>query len=460
MIELYFDIKTKRNFASLLRYIPKSVTKISAAVAYTQDPKLVDVCIKNNIALEWWGLFDHEISSKMEIVRKAIASSVIKFYPFAEYFHPKVILFHGYGIYIGSHNITNRAMYDNVEAGVFIYEKDLSDDQKDKINNFFNYLRDNSIQATVEDLDKIDEYINMTKTEKEEKEKIDASLQDFFEEQFSHLFILKPGVKDFKKEAKKDKRTLLFLQEWRETQNNIALVKRRMQEECKQPNWVDPKAEISIITDQLLHAYYYTYLIKGHDEHKSIDIVNNEYHKNKRNPEGAIRNAIRWWERLDSAPNSEDLHINEWSISNRNILSQIKERDLSEDEILIIMKQNHAARNHARQIKNSQFNLPKDYKTTTEERIEIYVQWLMKQKTKENLMINDVLRYLLFHDGQRIEERVYESVYNPRYHLEHLGRSIVGELIGWGRPDLTFLRNNRVNKALRCLGFDVRLFSE
>ncbi|MPM54281.1 hypothetical protein SDC9_101059 [bioreactor metagenome] len=135
MIELYFDIKTKRNFASLLGDIPKSVTKISAAVAYTQDPKLVNVCIKNNIALEWWGLFDHEISSKMEIVRKAIASSVIKFYPFAEYFHPKVILFHGYGIYIGSHNITNRAMYDNVEAGVFIYEKDLSDDQKDKINH-------------------------------------------------------------------------------------------------------------------------------------------------------------------------------------------------------------------------------------------------------------------------------------------------------------------------------------
>ena len=72
-----------------------------------------------------------------------------------------------------------------------------------KINNFFNYLRDNSIQATVEDLDKIDEYINMTKTEREEKEKIDASLQDIFEEQFSHLFILKPGVKDFKKEINK-----------------------------------------------------------------------------------------------------------------------------------------------------------------------------------------------------------------------------------------------------------------
>ena len=459
MIELYFDIKTKRNFASLLGDIPKSVTKISAAVAYTQDPKLVDLCINNNIALEWWGLFNHEISSKMEIVRKAIASSVVKFYPFAEYFHPKVIVFHGYGIYIGSHNITNSAMYDNVEAGVFIYEKDFSDDQKHEIDNFFNYLRDNSVQATFEDLDKIDEYINMTKIENEEKEKIDASLQDYFEEQFNHLFILKPGVRDFN-EGKKDKRKLLFLQEWRETQNNIAIVQRCMKEKCKHPNWVDLKAEISIITDQLLHAYYYTNLIKGHDEHKSIDIVNNEYHNNKRDPEGAIRNAIRWWERLDSAPNNEDVHINEWSISNRNILSEIRKRDLSEDEILVIMTQNHAARNHARQIRNSQFNLPEDYKTTIEGRIKIYVKWLMEQKTKDNLKINDVLRYLLFQDQQSIEERVYESVYNPRYHLEHLGKSIVGELIGWGRPEVTFLRNNRVNIALRCLGFDVRLFSE
>lgn len=48
MIELYFDIKTKRNFASLLGDIPKSVTKISAAVAYTQDPKLVNLCINNS----------------------------------------------------------------------------------------------------------------------------------------------------------------------------------------------------------------------------------------------------------------------------------------------------------------------------------------------------------------------------------------------------------------------------
>ena len=39
-----------------------------------------------------------------------------------------------------------------------------------------------------------------------------------------------------------------------------------------------------------------------------------------------------------------------------------------------------------------------------------------------------------------------------------LEKSIIGELVGWGRPDKIHLRNNRVNKGLRCLGYDVELF--
>ena len=461
-MDLLFDVKTKRNLAIILRSIPKYVKKISAAVAFTQSGILVDACIKNQINLEWWGLFNSQISSKMDIVKKAISSSFVTFYPFADYFHPKVIVFHGYGIYIGSHNITDSAMYNNVEAGVFIKEEDITDSQNAEINDFFNYLRENSIQATVEDLDKIDEYIEATKIEKDKQDEIHASLEEYFEEQFKHLFILKRGVTYSKKEkgATENKRKFLFLQEWRETQNTLTIVRDSIQNLCTQPQWVNPHAEITIITDQLLHAYYYTYLLKGNDEHKSIEVVNNEYQKNKGNPESAIRNAIKWWETLDSAPSSEDININEWSISNRNILRQIQERDLSKEEILTVMMQNHAARNHARQIRNSVFNLPQNYRTNIEGRVERYVEWLMKQKTIEGLKINDTLRYLLFNDQQSVEERVYESIYNPTYHLDHFGRSIVGELIGWGRPEVTHLRNNRVNKALRCLGYDVRLFSE
>lgn len=135
-------------------------------------------------------------------------------------------------------------------------------------------------------------------------------------------------------------------------------------------------------------------------------------------------------------------------------------RELTKEELITVFNQNHTARNHARQMKNSVFDLPKDFKADINERVEFYVDWLLKQKSKGNLNVQEIMQYLLFDDNINLEERVYNTIYNPKYHIEHFGRSIVGELIGWGRPEITHLRNNRVNKGLRALGFNVALFSD
>ena len=68
------------------------------------------------------------------------------------------------------------------------------------------------------------------------------------------------------------------------------------------------------------------------------------------------------------------------------------------------------------------------------------------------------MRYLLFSDETTMEERIYNALYLPDFRIERFGKNIIGELVGWGRPDITHLRNNRVNKGLRCVGYDVRLF--
>ncbi|WP_432918625.1 hypothetical protein [Treponema denticola] len=47
-MELFFDYQTKRSLALLLNYLPKEVTKISAAIAYTHD----DLLIKNVIKIK------------------------------------------------------------------------------------------------------------------------------------------------------------------------------------------------------------------------------------------------------------------------------------------------------------------------------------------------------------------------------------------------------------------------
>ena len=358
--------------------------------------------------------------------------------------------------------MTDSALYKNVEAGVFLYESDLNDEKKKGTLEYFDYLRKTSIPATKDDLENIEKFINSTKAENEKIDKMNSIIKERFKECFSHLFILKPGATDFGKNSKnnKNKKKILFLQEWRETQNYLDLVNKKMTEKCRQPRWVSKNAHPTIITDQLLHAFYYTYILKGDDEGTNIEKVNESYEKNKLNPARAVTEAIEWWESLIEAPTSENVHINEWGPSNRAVLSKLKTQDLSYEDFLLVMRQNHAARNHARQIKNEFFNLPSDFRTDIEKRIEIFSKWLYHQKTITGLNINEVLRFILFQDEIPLEERIYSALYDEKYRIEHFGKSIIGELVGWGRPDITHLRNNRVNKALKCLGYNVQLFSE
>ncbi|MCW7479370.1 phospholipase D-like domain-containing protein [Leptospira bandrabouensis] len=461
-MKLLFDTKSKRQLAVLLKFLPENISKIYAAIAYTKSDLLINTCILKKIKLEWWGLFDSKESTSYDLIKKAISSEHVRFYPFAEYFHPKVIYFENFGVYIGSANMTNNALYNNVEAGIFIEETELSNADKDQILSFFEYLKSTSIPVALEDIEKIDKFLELTILEREGIEKYENNIEENFEEHLSHLFLLTPGVRDFdqNKSEKKDKRKLLFLQEWRETQNYLNQVKTVIKENCQQPNWIDKNANLTIITDQLLHAFYYSYILKGNEDGSSMEKVQNSYKINKNNPHQAIIDAIRWWETLVDAPSGEDKHINEWGVINEKILKKLENSDLNFDEFHTIIKQNHAGRNHARQIKNEFFNLPTNYKTDYEERVNIFAKWLFNQKSKNNLTINEVLRYLLFAKSPSLEDRIYSVLYDEQFRIERLGKSIVGELVGWGRPDLTHLRNNRVNKALRCLGFDVRLFSE
>lgn len=461
-MKLLFDVKTKRQLAVILKFLPTDITKVYAAIAYNQSDLLLKTCIDRKIQLEWWGLLDSKKSTSFDLVRNAILSEFVKFYPFAELFHPKVIYFENYGLYIGSANMTNNALYNNVEAGVFFGKEELSNTDISEIQTFFNYLRDKSIPATSNDLEQIDKFLESTTIEREKIDRLENNVDENFEECLGHLFLLKPGVQDFgeKNGNKTDKKKLFFMQEWRETQNFLHHVKNIMLEKCVQPKWIHKDANPTIITDQLLHAYYYSNVLKNIDEGKSIEKVQESYEANKKSPENAIIGAIKWWEALDHAPSDEDIHINEWGISNEKVFQKLKTNDLSLEEFTIVMKQNHAARNHARQIKNEYFNLPLDYKTTYEERVQIFSKWLFNQKSKTGKTIHDVLRFILFHDEMLLEERIFLALNDDEYRIERLGKSIIGEIVGWGRPDITHLRNNRVNKALRCLGYDIRLFSE
>lgn len=465
-LNFLFEIGTTRKLKYLLANIPKDINNIDAAIAYTTEKRqdnaadisLIDLCLKNKIKLNYWGLFNSQGGTAISEIRKALNNpDLIQFYPFSENFHAKVIYFHGYGIYIGSHNFTYNALMYNVEAGTFVKEKCLSEKQKNDIQDFFKYLKEHSIPIVQDDLDKLEDYEDLTQAARNQEKKIKKQMDDYFDELFSHLFNLKQGVRDYGKD-KENK--IEFLKEWRSTQNIIEHIQNYIRDNCKQPSWINKEVDLSIITDQLLHGYYYSFLLKGKDDRKSGKMIADEKEKNQNNTDYAIMKAIKWWENLTEAPSNENIYINNWGLNNKTILSKLKDRPLTEQELETVLSQNHAARTHARQMSNKSLNLKKDYSTNQEERVKLYSKWLYKQKSKDGLSINDVLKYLLFDESDSLEDRIYNCVKEKHYKIEHFGRSIIGELIGWGRPDITHIRNNRVNKVLNCLGYDVQLFSE
>ena len=460
-----FEIGSTRKLKYLLTNLPDNITSIDAAVAYTtekkyaQDVSLVSLCLEKKIKLNWWGLFNSDGGTSLTEIKKALSNpALITFYPFSRNFHSKVIYFHGYGIYVGSHNFTYNALMYNVEAGIFVKESSLSEKQRNDISEFFAYLKKNSIPAVSDDLEKIEDFEDLTQADRKQELELKKRLAHYFDEQFSHMFKLREGVLDYADD--KSQRKMEFIQEWRGTQNIIEHIKQTIAKTCKQPNWVDKNADYTIITDQLLHAYYYTYVLKGKGEKKTGILIAAEKAKNRGNTDFAIQQAIKWWELLEAAPMNENIYINQWGIDNKTILQNLKTRDLTEDELEKVLSQNHAARTHARQMKNKQLNLPKDFSTTQDERVKLYSKWLYQQKSKNGMNISAVMRYLLFDESETIEDKVYNCVFEKEYKIEHFGKSIIGELLGWGRPDITHIRNNRVNKVLNCLGFDVELFSE
>lgn len=46
-----------------------------------------------------------------------------------------------------------------------------------------------------------------------------------------------------------------------------------------------------------------------------------------------------------------------------------------------------------------------------------------------------------------------------KYFLPHYGLNSIAEVIGWAQPEIAPPRNGRTSKALRALGYDVRVYS-
>jgi hypothetical protein len=120
----------------------------------------------------------------------------------------------------------------------------------------------------------------------------------------------------------------------------------------------------------------------------------------------------------------------------------------------------HSINNHAKHQRPGDFLDDDDQPTaTTDAKCDVFCEALYGRINGYGWNPPRLLQYLLF-DGpsEEIPERLFNCLESP-YHIQGLKSSSLGELIGCALPDIYPPRNDRTNKALRALGWNVHVHS-
>ena len=125
---------------------------VDAAVAYVSDERtLIDACIRNSVRLKLWARYDFSMPVSDVVIERFLSKRspdfTLRIVP--DIFHPKVIWWHGFGAYVGSANLTQRAWSGGIEAGLFMTEEELTEQGlEDEFTSFFRRVDDLSHPIT------------------------------------------------------------------------------------------------------------------------------------------------------------------------------------------------------------------------------------------------------------------------------------------------------------------------
>lgn len=126
------------------------ITELKIAMAYNHSGEHVDEFWKQvigaEIATEFFFLCN-EGTDVVDILAMSKDKELINWYPIYNNFHCKIIYAEGVGIYIGSANLTNKAIMNNFEAGVWIAYEDFTPEYKKELEDYFELLEKSSYDS-------------------------------------------------------------------------------------------------------------------------------------------------------------------------------------------------------------------------------------------------------------------------------------------------------------------------
>jgi hypothetical protein len=458
----------KLNSTFLVNLLAQShpvATSISAAIAYADyhEPLIDHLRRHPETSIKFYGRMDHEGAVSLRLLEWFLkhAPATAECYLVNGRYHPKVIWWHGFGAYIGSANLTRNGWERNVEAGLFLTEDELEESgTSEQLDTLFEELERISLRLTDE------VYAKLSAVESERK-KLQPGL-DAVKRRFDDLLgsekpyagqtvVTRPG-------ERRSKAQQTFVDEWRDALQLMRSLCREFAAMKKRPRWVSEGANSTVHFDQFLHGYYYHLVLKTLDEGNSAGKVEQLHERNKANPGAALRDAASWWASLSEAPSKarydEEAFIRERAPRAQVLFSAASLDNMDEAWFVEALSNVYAFREHARQIERSFYGLPPDHHESEDQRAERFARWLWTQRTEGGKTPVDVLRFVI-HGAEPADavHRIWLATRDPKWRLPRVGKSSYGEALGWARPDDYPPRNDRTNKALRALGYDVRIFN-
>ena len=445
-------IANKLNGEFLINILPSpedGVDGVLAAIAYGSnfpDEKrdLIGHCVENRYRLDIWMRYDHTVPVAVPLLERLLRHHKDNIFCnlVPDVLHSKVIWWRGYGAYIGSANLSDRAWVSNIEAGVFLTEDELQDNGMHiELEDFFESLRSFE-QVFPLDSDVI--------TELKKIEAARRGIQDQGQE--LRKVPIWGGPTFVAKKKAWDRRKEEFKREWRDALSHLQSIGEQLR--THRPRWVEEDVPLTWEVDQYLHAYYYNHV--GEANRKPFE---DYFAKNRRNPNAAVSAMLTWWAGTVSPPSNEDYTFYDGAPYIREHLSRDNVLNLTQAEFTGICERTHATRDHVIKMKLATLGRP-DLKTLSrEERLPLYAGWLLQQRNAMGWSVLQLLNFVLY--GGRNEdlwERLYIASHDKNYSLPHYGLNSMAELVGWALPEVTPPRNGRTSKALRALGFDVKVY--
>jgi len=427
--------------------------EVWAAVAYVTDERtLIMPCYEKRIPLRLWARYDYTVPVNVSILDWFLGKTplaVCKLVP--DIFHPKVIWWRPFGVYIGSANLTQRAWFGNVEAGLFLAQDEIEEEGlTSELETFFGELDEAAHGLTKELVQELKQH---------QDDPWFANGERMRREFDSHRKL--PRLENLlsvpKRSEAGERSRREFLQEWNRTLGYIRDIASTISQPGNRPPWVNSTIPAGVQADQFLHAYYYNRVMQGHTaRHRQF------HEQNKAKPHKALEDAIAWWRMLPSAPSSEDRMMNEWAPFIAHSLTPDRILELDEQTLVEVFAKVHAFRNYADRAKYTTLGLTKKLpEMSSEARGEYLARKLYEEITDSGGGILDLLNYLLYGGTKaNLPDRLFEVSFSPAWRIRHAGLSTFGEIVGWALPNEFPPRNGRTSKALYALGYDVIIHTE